>query len=136
MFELGDAVFRNPFEVNIDDKYTGFETAEEYLSGKVVEKLETAERYAEVYPDYGYEKNVKALQAVQPESIKASDIAVRLGASWVDEKYYRQFICELLELPPHYVDGIKLYYNPHDSSWRIDRANYINGYAYMNVNKV
>lgn len=136
LFELGDAVFRNPFEVNIDDKYTGFETAEEYLSGKVVEKLETAERYAKTYPDYGYEKNVKALQAVQPESIKASDIAVRLGASWVDEKYYRQFICELLELPPHYVDGIKLYYNPHDSSWRIDRANYINGYAYMNVNKV
>lgn len=65
LFELGDAVFRNPFEVNPDDKYTGFETAEEYLSGKVVEKLETAERYAKTYPDYGYEKNVKALQAVQ-----------------------------------------------------------------------
>lgn len=134
--ELGDAVFRNPFEVNPDDKYTGFETAEEYLSGKVVEKLETAERYAKTYPDYGYEKNVRALKDVQPEPIKASDIAVRLGASWVDAKYYKQFICELLDIPPRYEDGIQLYYNPHDSSWRIDRANYIRNYSQMNAKRV
>lgn len=133
--ELGDAVFRNPFEVNPDDKYTGFVTAEEYLSGKVVEKLETAERYAKLYPD-GYEKNVRALKTVQPEPIKASDIAVRLGASWVDAKYYKQFICELLDIPPRYADGIQLYYNPHDSSWRIDRALYIRNYSQMNAKRV
>ncbi len=134
--ELGDAVFRNPYEVNPDDKYTGFETAEEYLSGKVVDKLATAEKYAEVYPDGGYEKNVQALKAVQPEQIKASDIAVRLGASWVDEKYYKQFIYELLDLPPRYTDGVRLFYNPHDSSWRVDTSFYMHGQSYMNVNKV
>ena len=134
--ELGNAVFRNPLEVNPDDKYTGFETAEEYLSGKVVRKLELAEEYAKTYPDSGYEKNVEALKTVQPEPIKASEIAVRLGASWVDAKYYKQFIIELLDLPRRYSDGIQLYYNPHDSSWRIDRALYIRGYSDMNVNKV
>ena len=134
--ELGDAVFRNPYEVNPDDKYTGFETAEEYLSGKVVDKLATAEKYAEVYPDGGYEKNVQALKGVQPEQIRASDIAVRLGASWVDEKYYKQFIYELLDLPPRYTDGVRLFYNPHDSSWRVDVSMYMHGQSYMNVNKV
>lgn len=134
--ELGNAVFRNPYEVNPDDKYTGFETAEEYLSGKVVDKLATAEKYAEVYPDGGYEKNVQALKAVQPEPIRASDIAVRLGASWVDEKYYKQFIYELLDLPPRYTDGVRLFYNPHDSSWRVDVSMYMHGQSYMNVNKV
>ncbi len=134
--ELGDAVFRNPYEVNPDDKYMGFETAEEYLSGKVVDKLATAEKYAEVYPDGGYEKNVQALKGVQPEQIRASDIAVRLGASWVDEKYYKQFIYELLDLPPRYTDGVRLFYNPHDSSWRVDVSMYMHGQSYMNVNKV
>ena len=136
LFELGDAVFRNPLEVNPDDKYTGFETAEEYLSGKVVEKLKIAEEHAKTYPDLGYDKNVAALKGVQPEPIKAADIAVRLGASWVDEKYYKQFIYELLDLPKRYPDAIQLYYNPHDSSWRIDRAVYIRGFSQMNVSKV
>ena len=134
--ELGDSIFRNPIEVNPDDKYTGFETAEEYLSGKVVDKLETAERYVEMYPNGGYEKNVQALKQVQPEQIKASDIAVRLGASWVDEKYYKQFIYELLDLPTRYTDGVRLFYNPHDSSWRVDTSFYMNGQSYMNVNRV
>ena len=106
------------------------------MSGKVVRKLELAEEYAKTYPDSGYEKNVEALKTVQPEPIKASEIAVRLGASWVDAKYYKQFIIELLDLPRRYSDGIQLYYNPHDSSWRIDRALYIRGYSDMNVNKV
>lgn len=136
LFELGGAVFRNPLEVNPDDKYTGFETAEEYLSGKVVEKLKIAEEHAKTYPDLGYDKNVAALKGVQPEPIKAADIAVRLGASWVDEKYYKQFIYELLDLPKRYPDAIQLYYNPHDSSWRIDRAVYIRGFSQMNVSKV
>ena len=134
--ELGNAVFRNPMEINPDDKYTGFETAEEYLSGGVVHKLEIAERYARTYPDDGYEKNVEALKSVQPEPLKASEIAVRLGASWVDSEYYKQFIIELLDLPKRYSDAIQVYYNPHDSSWRIDRAGYIRGYSEMNVSKV
>lgn len=134
--ELGDTVFRNPVEVNPDDKYTGFETAEEYLSGRVVDKLEMAERYAEMYPDGGYGRNVDALKSIQPEPIKASDIAVRLGASWVDEKYYKQFIYELLDLPKRYDDGVRLFYNPHDSSWRVDTAYYMGGQSQMNIHKV
>ncbi|MCH5165087.1 MAG: DUF3849 domain-containing protein [Clostridiales bacterium] len=136
LFELGDAVFRNPYEVNPDDKYSGFVTAEEYLSGKVVQKLEIAEEYATTYPDGGYEKNVEALKGVQPEPLKASEISVRLGASWVDSRYYKQFIYELLDLPTYYRDAIQVYYNPHDSSWRIDRALYIRNMAYMNTHRV
>ena len=134
--ELGDAVFRNPVEVDPDDKYTGFETAEEYLSGNVIDKLKTAERYVKIMPDGGFERNVEALKSVQPEPIKASDIAVRLGASWVDEKYYKQFIYELLDLPKRYEDGVRLFYNPHDSSWRVDTAYYMGSQSQMNVHKV
>ena len=134
--ELGDSVFRNPAAVNPDDKYTGFETAEEYLSGNVVHKLNTARNYATAFPDMGYEKNVAALEAVQPEPIKASDIGVRIGASWIDTTYYKQFLYELLGLPRYYPDAVQIYYNRHDSSWRIDRTGYIRGFSSMKVDEV
>ena len=110
--------------VNPEDKYSGFETAEEYLSGKVVKKLETAKEYARDYPDIGYEKNVVALGQVQPEKINASDISIRIGTSWVDSDYYKQFLYELLAIPKYYKDGISIYYNIHDSSWRVDKSSY------------
>ncbi|MBQ3219330.1 MAG: DEAD/DEAH box helicase family protein [Clostridia bacterium] len=134
--ELGTAVFRNPVIVNPEDKYSGFETAEEYLSGKVVKKLETAKEYARDYPDMGYEKNVVALGQVQPEKINASDISIRVGTSWVDSNYYKQFLYELLAIPKYYKDGISIYYNIHDSSWRVDKSSYLNNFSYMNVHEV
>lgn len=135
--ELGNAVFRNPVAVNPEDKYSGFETAEEYLSGRVVDKLQTAERMKQSNPDLiDYDKNISALREVQPSPVKASEIAVRVGTSWIDKELYKEFFCELIGMPYYYRDGVELYYNKHDGSWRIDRTRYARGYNSINVDKV
>lgn len=135
--ELGNAVFRNPVAVNPEDKYSGFETAEEYLSGRVVDKLQTAERMKQSNPDLiDYDKNISALREVQPTPVKASDIAVRVGTSWIDKELYKEFFCELIGMPYYYRDGVELYYNKHDGSWRIDRTQYARNYGGMNVTSV
>lgn len=135
--ELGNAVFRNPAAVNPEDKYSGFETAEEYLSGRVVDKLQTAERMKQSNPDLiDYDKNISALREVQPSPVKASDIAVRVGTSWIDKELYKEFFCELIGMPYYYRDGVELYYNKHDGSWRIDRTQYARNYGGMNVTSV
>ena len=135
--ELGNAVFRNPVAVNPEDKYSGFETAEEYLSGRVVDKLQAAERMKQSTPDLiDYEKNISALREVQPSPVKASEIAVRVGTSWIDKELYKEFFCELIGMPYYYRDGVELYYNKHDGSWRIDRTRYARGYDSINVDKV
>lgn len=135
--ELGNAVFRNPVAVNPEDKYSGFETAEEYLSDRVVDKLQTAERMKQSNPDLiDYDKNISALREVQPSPVKASDIAVRVGTSWIDKELYKEFFCELIGMPYYYRDGVELYYNKHDGSWRIDRTRYARNYGGMNVTSV
>ena len=135
--ELGNAVFRNPAAVNPEDKYSGFETAEEYLSGRVVDKLQTAERMKQSKPDLiDYDKNISALREVQPSPVKASDIAVRVGTSWIDKELYKEFFCELIGMPYYYRDGVEFYYNKHDGSWRIDRTQYARNYGGMNVTSV
>ena len=135
--ELGNAVFRNPVAVNPEDKYSGFETAEEYLSGRVVDKLQAAERMRQSNPDLiDYNKNISALREVQPTPVKASDIAVRVGTSWIDKELYKEFFCELIGMPYYYRDGVELYYNKHDGSWRIDRTQYARNYGGMNVTSV
>ena len=135
--ELGNAVFRNPVAVNPEDKYSGFETAEEYLSGRVVDKLQAAERMKKSNPDLiDYNKNISALREVQPSPVKAADIAVRVGTSWIDKELYKEFFCELIGMPYYYRDGVELYYNKHDGSWRIDRTQYARNYGGMNVTSV
>lgn len=135
--ELGNAVFRNPVAVNPEDKYSGFETAEEYLSGRVVDKLQASERMKQSNPDLiDYDKNISALREVQPSPVKASDIAVRVGTSWIDKELYKEFFCELIGMPYYYRDGVELYYNKHDGSWRIDRTQYARNYGGMNVTSV
>lgn len=118
--ELGSTVFRDPEQVIEGDKYSGFVTSEEYLSGQVVNKLDLARSVAEEHPEY--RKNVEALEGVQPEKLTASDISVRLGATWVDSKYYKQFYLELLGIYRYLYDDVELTYNPHDSSWRLDQT--------------
>ncbi len=117
--ELDGAVFRNPEKVYRSDKYSGFETSEEYLSGKVVEKLRIARMFAEEFPEY--EKNVTALERMQPTPIKASDISVRLGQTWIGKEIYKQFYMELVGVRWWQRDGVQLFYNPYDSSWRLDQ---------------
>lgn len=119
LFELGDSVFRNPETTNRTDKYSGFETSEEYLSGLVRDKLYTARHYAAEFPEF--KKNVEALEQVQPTPLSASEIAVRLGQTWVDKEYYKQFYCELVGVPWYSQGNVELFYNPHDSSWRLDQ---------------
>ena len=135
--ELGNAVFRNPVAVNPEDKYSGFETAEEYLSGRVVDKLQAAERMRQSNSGLiDYDKNISALREVQPSPVKASDIAVRVGTSWIDKELYKEFFCELIGMPYYYRDGVEFYYNKHDGSWRIDRTQYTRNYGGMNVTSV
>ena len=136
--ELGNAVFRNPAAVNPEDKYSGFETAEEYLSGRVVDKLQSAERMKQSSPNLiDYDKNISALREVQPSPVKASDIAVRVGTSWIDKELYKEFFCQLIALPYYMRDGIELYYNKHDGSWRVDRTTgYVRNFRTMNVTSV
>ena len=136
--ELGNAVFRNPAAVNPEDKYSGFETAEEYLSGRVADKLQTAERMKLNSPDIiDYDKNIAALKEVQPAPVKASEIAVRVGTSWIDKELYKEFFFLFIALPYYMRDGIELYYNKHDGSWRVDRTTgYVRNFRTMNVTSV
>lgn len=136
--ELGNTVFRNPETVDPNDKYSGFETAEEYLSGEVTEKLQTAERMQQTNPGLiDYETNIAALRAAQPEKVKASEIGVRLGSSWVDVEYYKEFLCDLLGINnTYYRQILHINYNPFDSSWKVEKSNYYGGASVANVEQV
>ena len=88
--DLKGVIYKNP----VTEQY---ETADEYLSGNVREKLRIAKAYAE--QDNGYAENVSALEQVQPEDLKPEEISVQLGSTWVPVKYFEQFTYELLDTP-------------------------------------
>lgn len=132
--ELGNSVFRDPEIVDENDKYSGFISAEEYLSGQVVSKLNLARSVAAEHPEY--RKNVDALEAVQPQKLTASEISVRLGATWIDKEYYKKFYCELLGVYWYLESDIELFYNPHDSSWRLDQKESVRNSTYMRQREV
>ncbi|MCM1220223.1 MAG: DUF3849 domain-containing protein, partial [Lachnospiraceae bacterium] len=115
--ELESAVYRDPELIDENDRYSGFVTAEEYLSGEVVKKLGAAQRYAEKRPEY--QRNVEALQAVQPEKIPASEIAIGFGQTWVGKDVYKRFYLELMGVRSWCWDDAELIYNPIDSSWKL-----------------
>ena len=117
-----------------NDKYSGFISAEEYLSGQVVSKLDLARSVAAEHPEY--RKNVDALEAVQPQKLTASEISVRLGATWIDKEYYKKFYCELLGVYWYLESDIELFYNPHDSSWRLDQKENVRNSTYMRQREV
>ncbi len=133
--ELGNTVYRNPMQVNPEDKYSGFQTQDEYLSGEVVKKLQQARHFV-AQGQTEYERNVKALEQVQPEPLKATEISVKLGASWIDKDLYKQCLCEMLRLPYWVADGVEFYYNRHDGSWRIDKSAYAKGFRMMEATQV
>lgn len=92
---LGDLIYLNPAKISSKDPYSGYEEASEYLSGNVREKLDIARAYAEtVNPEY--ERNAAALEKVLPETIQAEDIAVRIGANWIENKDYSEFMKKVL----------------------------------------
>ncbi len=124
--ELEGLIYLNPALANENNPAAGYETADEYLSGNVREKLRVAKAAAKENPAYGI--NVEALEKVQPERIEASDIDVRIGTTWIDPKDYEQFIYELLNTPRRaravrsewYNSGIQVHLNKITMEWFIE----------------
>lgn len=121
--DLKGKIFRNPLTVKEliqDDITKGWETAEEYLSGYVVDKLAVAEAFAK--EDDNYLENVKALKEVQPPKLEASDIEVNLGATWIPEEYITQFAKETFKISENYYSryNMEITYNKRLSKWVVE----------------
>ena len=112
--DLIGMIFRLPVSPNDDPQYV---TADEYLSGNVREKLREAKRAAE--KDSAFLSNVRALEAAQPKDLEASEIDVRLGATWIDKEYIQAFMYELLGTPYYQRRAIEVHYSPHTAEWNI-----------------
>ena len=108
--ELNGVIFLDPV-------YGDWQTADEYLSGNVRQKLREAENAAVDSP--GYLPNVEALRAAQPKDLDASEIEVRLGATWIDKKYIQQFMFELLEPPLYARRSLEVNYSEFTAEWNI-----------------
>ena len=114
--ELNGVIFLDPV-------YGDWQTADEYLSGNVRQKLREAEKAAVDSP--GYLPNVEALRAAQPKDLDASEIEVRLGATWIDKKYIQQFMFELLEPPVYARRSLEVNYSEFTAEWNISGKNSI-----------
>lgn len=116
---LRGVIYQNPnvFDENGNAVY---ETADEYLSGNVREKLVFAKHAAKTNPEL-FTINVEALTQVQPEPLKAGDINVRLGSTWVPKKYYEEFMYELLQTPDFRQPNIKILYVSSTQEWTVTR---------------
>ena len=114
--ELNGVIFLDPVHGN-------WQTADEYLSGNVRQKLREAEKAAVDSP--GYLPNVEALRAAQPKDLDASEIEVRLGATWIDKKYIQQFMFELLEPPLYARRSLEVNYSEFTAEWNISGKNSI-----------
>jgi N12 class adenine-specific DNA methylase len=130
--ELKGVIFLNPlygYGNNSERKYL---TADEYLSGNVREKLAWARKSAEQNPD-DYLVNVEALEKVQPIDLSASEIDVRLGATWLPQEDIQRFMVELLK-PAYYASSkIKVHYSPLTAEWNISNKNSDYGNVTANV---
>ena len=114
--ELNGVIFLDPV-------YGNWQTADEYLSGNVRQKLREAEQAAQDSP--GYLPNVEALRQAQPKDLDASEIEVRLGATWIDKKYIQQFMFELLEPPVYARRVLDVNYSEFTAEWNIPGKNSI-----------
>jgi len=124
--ELTGIIFQNP----LMDKW---ETADEYLSGNVRDKLETAKVYAESHPEYAV--NVQALTQVQPKELDASEIEVHVGATWIAPKYIEDFMRETFEKPQHLLDRnvVGVQYSDVTGQWNIKGKNADYGNSLVNM---
>ena len=114
--DLTGVIFRLPAPVD-DEGKPRYVTADEYLSGNVRQKLRDARAAADLSPIF--EPNVKALEKAQPKDLDASEIDVRLGATWVDKEYIQQFMHELFEVPFYQRRAVQVQYSNFTSEWRI-----------------
>ncbi len=126
--ELKGLIYQNPVLAKEDDPNAGWETADEYLSGNVRQKLHIARIYAQNNPLFA--DNVEALEKVQPKDLTAPEISVKLGTTWIENEDYEQFIYELLEIPEnnqrnyctHIGHALKVERLDADMSYHIDRG--------------
>ena len=100
--------------------------ADEYLSGNVREKLATAKQYAESSPEL-YAENVTALEAVQPVDLTASEISVRLGATWLPPEIVEQFMFELFSTPRYSQWNIHVRFSKYTGEWNVEGKSYDRG---------
>ncbi|WP_278336285.1 DUF3849 domain-containing protein [Enterocloster clostridioformis] len=126
--ELAGIIFQNPVTEQ-------WETADEYLSGNVREKLATAKAFAENRPEYGI--NVASLEKVQPKELDASEIEVRIGATWIEPKYIEDFMRDTFETPDYLFDRdiVGIRYSEVTGQWNVkgknaDRGNALVGMTY------
>ena len=124
--ELAGIIFQNP----VTDRW---ETADEYLSGNVRDKLETAKVYAENHPEYAV--NVQALTQVQPKELDASEIEVRIGATWIEPKYIEDFMRDTFETPQHLFDRnmMGIQFSTVTGKWNVKGKNADHGNSLVNM---
>ena len=124
--ELAGVIFLNP----VTEKW---ETADEYLSGNVREKLQIAKVFAENHPEYAI--NVSALEGVQPKELDASEIEVRIGATWIDTKYIEDFMRETFETPEYLFDRnvMAVQYSDVTGQWNVKGKNADHGNTLANM---
>ena len=125
--ELRGVIFQVPGQTEPDGT-PHYVTADEYLSGNVRQKLRQAQRAAERDPAFSI--NVEALTAAQPKDLDASEIEVRLGATWIDKEYIQQFMYETFKTPPYLRDVIEVKYVPYTAEWQVTGKNSV---GYNNV---
>ena len=124
--DLKGVIFLNPLYEYGNAYEPKYLMADEYLSGNVREKLRIAKNSAELYPE-DYKVNVEALQKVQPKDLTASEISVRLGATWLPPDDVQGFIFHLLETPRYAQWNIKVHFSPFTSEWNIEGKSYDKG---------
>ena len=120
--ELRGVIFRLPGPVSKGER-PQYVTADEYLSGNVRRKLRQAQRAAE--QDSAFAVNVEALTAAQPKDLDASEIEVRLGATWIDKEYIQQFMYETFDTPFYLQRSIEVHYTPFTAEWQISGKNVV-----------
>ncbi|MGE7224160.1 N-6 DNA methylase [Paenibacillus glucanolyticus] len=137
--ELRGVIFPNPENLDEEGQPT-YETADAYLSGNVREKLRAAKQFA-AYDTERYAENVRALEAVQPKDLDASEIDVRLGATWLPPEVIRAFIFELVDTPYMYQTSINVMYSGYTAAWNVkgksdDRSNNIKANVTYGTNRI
>lgn len=128
--DLKGVIYKNPEAGG--GPLDGWETADEYLSGNVRKKLAAARAAAEIDPVFA--ENVAALEQAQPKDLSAAEIDVRIGVTWIDPKYYTQFVHELLKTPFSYKKDIQVRYSPATGEWNVSgksRDSLNNSLAYV-----
>ena len=115
--ELRGVIFKDPSE-DVTDPEAGWQTADEYLSGNVRNKLRIAQLAVQTNPEFA--PNVEALTKAQPRDLEASEIDVRLGATWLDPKVIQQFMTETFQVPFYLRRAIQVNFSPLTAEWQVE----------------